>query len=125
MCSPGTGRSWLHVTRRWSPQVVPPSCENSRQSFGRLSPTAACAAPAPNPERAAIAGCGNLALDGNRHAACTWVPAKSGEYPLKAEIGGDDPVTVTGRVHVADNPGAGSVDLPMDSGSVYTGSLGF
>ncbi|GAA3950859.1 hypothetical protein [Gordonia caeni] len=72
-----------------------------------------------------LPGCGNLTLDGNRHATCTWVPTKSGEYPLKAEIGSDHPVTVTGRVHVADSPGGGSVDLPMDSGSVYTGSIGF
>lgn len=73
-----------------------------------------------------LPGCGNLTLNGNRQVTCTWVPTKSGEYPLKAVIGGAEPATVTGRVHVADGPGGSSAGLPgMDSGSVYTGSLGF
>lgn len=71
-----------------------------------------------------LPGCGNLVLDGNRHVTCTWVPTKSGEYPLKAVIDGTPPATVAGRVHVADGPGTGSTP-GLDSGSVYTGSLGF
>ncbi|EGD56594.1 hypothetical protein [Gordonia neofelifaecis] len=67
-------------------------------------------------------GCGNLELDGNRRVTCTWVPKKAGKYPLKAVISSEEPVTVTDTVHIAENPASGSVG--MDTGSIYTGSLG-
>ncbi|MBY4569469.1 hypothetical protein ACN95_05430 [Gordonia sihwensis] len=76
-------------------------------------------------------GCGNLELDGDRRVSCTWVPKKAGTYPLRAVISSAEPVTVTENVYVSASPASGSLggslgsgSAGMDTGSIYTGSLG-
>lgn len=72
-----------------------------------------------------VDGCGNLKLDGNRRVTCTWVPKKKGDYTVKAVVGTDSPVTITQKVHINDSPAGSLGALPgLDSGSLYTGSLG-
>ncbi|MGB3696107.1 MAG: hypothetical protein WBA05_01610 [Gordonia sp. (in: high G+C Gram-positive bacteria)] len=77
-------------------------------------------------------GCGNLELDENRIVTCIWVPKRKGDYPLKAVIASQPPVTVTGSVYVSPAPvsgsmSGGSLDGSLgggDSGSLSSGSLG-
>ncbi|MGB3604976.1 hypothetical protein [Gordonia sp. (in: high G+C Gram-positive bacteria)] len=72
-------------------------------------------------------GCGNLELTANRMVTCTWVPKKSGNYPLKAVISSDPAVTVTGSIYVSDSGagslGGGSSDTGSLNGILFTGSV--